>query len=328
MSFKRFAVLFICASVFTWFVVQADAPVFHLVRQGGTEQINEINHHFFMKWSHGAYFAMDQIAAGPIVFFTVDRDGEWTSTAQFQNPEGIRWYVFEYDRQTDGTIVFSGQTEIGEREEFPFLAWTSADGKIQRMVHTDHYFPYELAVAPDDTIWTLGYEMINLDYKDPAVNQEAHVLRHFDHAGKLIGSAFPQSQFSWHQRYRLVDGLLAATRDRLGWYSPREGSGVYTEISLSTMAMTEYPGASRRSSEWANTESLAMTEDGFAAVGIVDGTPRVRTTYVFDRSSSRWVPANIPPMGGFKFTPILIGSDQDNLVFKHGQESGFFSVSQ
>lgn len=328
MSCKRFALLFICFSVFAWFLAQAGAPGLDLVRQGGTNQINEINEHLFMRWSHGAYLAMDGLAGGPYVFYTVGRDGEWTHTAQFRNPEGTRFYVFAYDRQSDGTIVFSGQTEA--EVVSPFLAWTSADGKIQRMLGTGHYFAYELAVAPDDTIWTLGHEMVNMDDNDPAVNQEAHVLRHFDRAGKLIESAFPQSRFSSIQRYRIDTSLLVAAQDRVGWYGPRYGNGAfYTEILVGTMTIREYPAASRTQSKWKQVEGLAMTNNGFTSVCIDDDmTQGVRTNYVLDRSSSTWVPVYVPPMGGFKFTPFLIGSDQDNLVFRYGRESGFFSISQ
>lgn len=222
---------------------------------------------------------------------------------------------------------FSLATETAPRVLSPFLAWTSADGKIQRLLHSDHYFPYQVAVAPDDTVWTLGYEMVNLDHNDPAVNKEAHALRHFDSAGNLIGSAFPQSQFNRYQRFCVNHGLLIATRDRLGWYGSREAKATYTEISLDTMSMKEYPGVSS-DSKYPPTVGLAVTNNGVAAVSIQDKSPGARTNYVLDRASSRWGPVSVPPMGGFKFTPILIGSDEDNLVFQYGHEAGFFSVLQ
>ncbi len=328
MSFKRFVLLFSCVSVFTWIVAKADAPGFRLVRQGGTDEVNPIDEqlHRSMKWSHGAYLVMDEIGGEPPVFYSLDRDGTWTGTAPFRNPEPIRFYSFNYDRETNGTIVFSGQTETAPRVESPFLAWTSADGQIQRMVRTDHYFPYEIAVAPDGTVWTLGYEMVNLDDKSPAVNQEAHVLRHFDSAGNLIGSAFPQSQFNRYGRIRLTDGLLVATQDRLGWYGPRSGKAAFTEISLETMTMKEYPGAPSNLSKGDFAVGLAMTNSGVTSVSVQDGSPGARTNYILDRASSSWMPVSVPPMGGFDFTPILIGSDGDNLVFKYGRSAAFFSV--
>ena len=330
MTIKRFVLLFSCVSIFSWIVAKADAPGIHLVRQGGTNQINPIDEQLSrgMKWSHGAYLFLDEIGGKPPAFYSLDRDGTWTNTAQFQDSEAAQFYSFDYDRETSGTIVFSGETETRPRVVSPFLAWTSADGQVQRMVRTGDYFPYEVAAAPDDTIWTLGLEMVNLDDNDPAVNQEAHILRHFDGKGNLIASAFPQSRFNRSQRFRLTHGLLVATRDRLGWYGPRSGKAAYSEIFLNTMTMKDYPGASGNSSKSELAVGLAMTNSGASSVSVQDQSPGRRTTYVLDRTSSTWVAVTVPAMGGFKFTPNLIGSDGDNLVFKYGREAGFFSVSR
>ncbi len=327
MNFKPFVLMFSCASALTWIVAKADGPGIHLVRQSSTDRIDEINGHWVYRWRCGAYLLIDGMGGMPPVFYTLNREGRWTDTAQFRNPESTNFYTFDYDREADGTIVFSGQTETEPRVVAPFLAWTSADGKIQHLVRTGHYFPYKLAVAPDGTIWTLGYEMVNLDHEDPAVNKEAHVVRHFDRAGNLIGSAFPQSQFTRDDYFRIGHSLLVATQNRLGWYGPRSWNPpMYTEILLDTMTMKTYPGAPTNSrSDLA--EELAMTSSGAAAVS-VDHPPGDRTTYILDRSSSRWMPVSVPPMGGYKFTPMLIGSDGDNLVFMYASESGFFSVAQ
>jgi hypothetical protein len=328
MTLKRFVLLSSCVTVLTWIVAKADVPGIHLVRQGGTDHINSIDEQLRrqMTWSHGAYVFMDEVAGQPPVFYTLDRNGTWTDTAHFVNPEPTQFSAFSYDREADGTIVFSGQTSTAPRAESPFLAWTSADGHTQRMIRTGPYFPYRVSVAPDGTIWTLGYEMVNLEPKNPAVNKEAHVLRHFDRAGNMIGSAFPQSQFDDNQRRRLSDGLLVAAPDRLGWYGPREGNATYTEISLATMTMKDYSGTSGSPSRFAH--GLAITDSGVASVCVDRASAEVRTNYILDRATSRWLPVSVPLMGGFKFTPILIGSDGDSLVFKYGRESGFFSVLQ
>lgn len=328
--------LFACVSISTWVIARADAQSVQLTRQGGTDQINPLDEQLsrFMKWSHGGFFIADGLSGEPPIFYSLDRDGRWTDMARFRDEAGPTWFdVFDEDRETNGTIVFSGQT--GSAEVSPFVAWTSADGKIQRTIRTGHYFPYKIAIAPDDTIWTLGLEHVNFDYEDPAVNKEAHVLRHFDNAGRTIGSAFPQSQFNRYQRFRLTTGLLVAGRDKLGWFGPRDRSpgysATYTEISLDTMTMKDYPDPWDHPSGWEYVLGLAITNSGVVAMCVdeIGGDPyEVRTNYVLDRASSKWLPVSVPPMGGFKFTPVLIGSDGDNLVFKYGTEAGFFSVSQ
>ncbi len=327
---KRLVLLSFCIAALTWIAVRADVAGIRLLRLGGTEDINAIDEqlHRGMKWSHGGYFVMDCVAGQPPVFYSLDRSGIWTDTAHFQNSEPTQFGVFSSDRESDGTIVFSGETWTAPRVASPFLAWTSADGQTQRMIRTEPYFPYEVAVAPDGTIWTLGFEMVNLNLKDPAVNKEAHVLRHFDRGGNLIGSAFPQSQFNHYQQFRLDQGLLVANRDRLGWYGPREGEATYTEISLDTMTMKQYSGSAGDASKFYLAEGLALTDSGTASICIDYHSPSARTNYVLDRTSSKWLPVSVPLMGGFKFTPALIGSDGDSLVFKYGRESEFFSVMQ
>jgi hypothetical protein len=327
---KRLVLLSLCIAALTWIAAKADVAGIRLLRLGGTEDINPIDEQLSrgMKWSHGAYFVMDCVAGQPPVFYSLDRSGTWTDTAHFQNSEPTQFGVFSSDRESDGTIVFSGETWTAPRVASPFLAWTSADGQTQRMIRTEPYFPYEVAVAPDGSIWTLGFEMVNLDPKDPAVNKEAHALRHFDRGGNLIGSAFPQSQFDRYQRTRLDQGLLAVGRDRLGWYGPREGEATYTEISLDTMTMKQYSGSAGDASKFYFAEGLALTDSGIASISIDYHSPDARTNYVLDRTSSKWLPVSVPLMGGFKFTPALIGSDGDSLVFKYGRESGFFTVMQ
>ena len=330
MTLGRLTLAFSCFSVFAWIIAKADQPAIHLVRQRGVNLINPLDENFgrLMKWSHGAYLFADALNGQRPVFYSLDAEGTLTSTAKFDNPDPTRFDTFCWDRQSDGTIVFSGQTETAPRVVSPFLAWTSADGKLQRLQRTDHYFPYEVAVAPDDTVWTLGYEMVNLDVTDPAVNQEAHVLRHFDKSGNLIGSAFPQRQFNRYQRSALAHGLLVATPHLLGWYGQQSGKAAYTEIPLHTMTMNEYPSVPSKAGKRALAEGVAITDAGAVSVSLEDWSPTARTTYVLDRATSTWVPVSVPPLGGFNFTPNLIGSDGDNLVFKFGREVAFFSVAQ
>jgi hypothetical protein len=104
--FLCFACLFVCC-------LAADPPAFRVVREGGVDQMNPIDAQLRrgMDWRHGAFTVVDGIGGGSPVFYSLDREGKLTDTAAFRNPEPTRMYHFSYDRQTDGTIVFSGQTE-------------------------------------------------------------------------------------------------------------------------------------------------------------------------------------------------------------------------
>jgi hypothetical protein len=332
MTLKRFILSISCLSIVSLIAAKADVEGFRLVQQGGTSKVNPLHNQIrrVMKWSNGGYLVADPMGGTPI-FYSLDREGTWKSTAEFKNPEPTRLYVSSWDRFGDGTIVFSGQSETAPRVESPFLAWTSPDGKVQKLVHTDNYFARHLTVAPDDTIWTLGYEMVNLDPKDPATNQEAHVLRHFDRKGNLLGSAFPQSRFNRYQRSALELGQLVAAADRVGWYGPmnmvsNKGAyipGSYYETASDLKSIKEFAGVAP-----GRAASLALTGDGNVALSVEDGSKEVRATYVLDRDAGKWVSVSVPRLGGFKFAPNLIGSDGQNLVFEYGGEVALFRVAQ
>ena len=63
----------------------------------------------------------------------------------------------------------------------------------------------------------------------PGVNPNADAVRHFDRSGKLLGSAVPLNTVIPHSRRSY--GYLAATQDRIGWYSPIDGLATYVELS-------------------------------------------------------------------------------------------------
>jgi len=307
---------------------RADEAGIHLVRQGGTDRINSLDDQLslVMKWSHGGYLVVDQVAGSPPVFYSLDRDGIWTATAQFRNPDPTRFSMSAWDRQSDGTIVFSGQTETSPRVVSPFIAFTSPDGATQRMIRTDRYFPYEVAIAPDDSFWTLGFQMADFNDPNEPAASGAHVLRHFDRTGTLIGSAFPQSDFTFKERCALGHVLLAAAQDRVGWYGPQFGKAAYSEVALETMAISKFAGAPVDGAKGLMAVGLALTSGATASVSIQDGSPDARATYVLDRATAKWNHLSVPRLGGFKFTPNLIGSDANNLVFKYGSEAAFFKL--
>jgi hypothetical protein len=326
MSLRRWSLTFVAAFAFVWISNGADAPGIQLVRESGSDTLHGIANttHGAIKWSHGAFLYME--SGYPPAFYTLDREGNWIYSAAFRAPNGALAWSNDYDRETDGSIVLAGQYS-SDQGAVPFLAWISVDGKTQRLVPTTPYFPYMLSVAPDGTVWTIGHEMINGDPKAPGLEPDAGVLRHFDGTGKLLGSALPQSRFKTpHEKFRLHSGFLVAKGDRLGWYGPREGNGQYVEISTATMAVQSYPGLQPAPSRYDRACGLAVSDSGVVTVQIEDRSPLARATYSFDRATSKWVPLQVPAIGGYNFTPILAGTDGESLVFRYAYSVAFFAV--
>jgi hypothetical protein len=332
MTVHRLLLVFSGVFALTFVTVAADSPSPKLVLEAGTDKLDAVANsgHGRMKWSHGAFLHMDTIGALPPIFSTLDREGRFISSTKVSLTDAAEFWVFDFDRKADNSIVFSGMTHSSYEEDFPFIAWVSPNGHTERVTRTTPYYPYKLTIAPDGTVWTMGLEMINRDPKDPGLDPEAGVLRQFDRGGKLMASVWPQSSFSTgRERARLSDGRLVATGDRLGWYSSIGGSSKYVEVSTNTMERHAYPGLPRDPllERWdGSVDGLALTDGGDAVVSIEYHRSPCRTAYKLDRAKSQWQALPVPTLGGYQFAPSLMGSDGGNLVFQYAYSAAFFSL--
>ncbi len=305
-----------------------DAPqVATLILHGGTDRLYPVvaQGSGTVKWSHGAFI----FNSGPY-FFTMNTEGDLIAKARLDMPDDAHYFIEDYDRRGDGTIVVAAVPDFDDVS--PFLAWIAPDGKTERLKRTAPYHPRELTFAQDGTVWTLGYEMIDRQLKDPRLDPKAGVLRQFDRGGKTIAVALPQEDFLKTKEIgRLEFGRLVAVRGRLGWYSSVGGDSRYVEIPTDKIEMHVFPGVPRELSgnkRWdGDLEGLAVTDSGNVAVSI--GAVRSRRTFVFDRTSKKWMKLAVPAMGNvIGYDPWLVGSDGDRLVFSEGVQAGFFDLNQ
>lgn len=127
-------------------------------------------------------------------FYTLSRSGDLLAASKLVEPEDAAYHISDFDRFSDGSIVAAALpspfTEVS-----PFLAFLSPDGKTKSIVRTGAYFPYHVVIARDGTVWTLGYEMLHANAKDPAVDPNAGILRQFSQTGAAMASALPQKNF-------------------------------------------------------------------------------------------------------------------------------------
>jgi hypothetical protein len=207
MNWKLISITFLGLSGVIW--PAAEAPSIQLKPQSSISALDAIADptHGVLKWSNGAFLYMDAANGVPPAFHTLNRDGSLSSSTSLQIPGASQFWYGGYDRGADGSIFFAGGTYSAYGEAAPFIAWISPDGRTQRITRTGVYYAHMISVAPDGTIWTMGCEMINHKTDDPGLDPNAGVLRHFDTAGKLIGSFFPQSGYV-RQDIRLVSGYL------------------------------------------------------------------------------------------------------------------------
>ncbi|MGI9074292.1 MAG: hypothetical protein ACR2JB_23935 [Bryobacteraceae bacterium] len=331
MSFRRLPVRFaglLALTSLTAAVAEAFGP--QLIAQTKIIALDSIvdRSHGAVKWSHGAFLYADLGAGGvPPTFYTLDRDGRLLSSATASIPGSADVSLGDFDRRDDSSIVFIGEAHSVYGQPVPFIALISADGRTERVIRTAPYNANMLGLAPDGTFWTLGYEMVGRNVSAPELNPDAGVLRHFDRAGRLLGSSGPQSQFvKLYTARRLGAGYIAATRSRIGWYAPFWGKGgQYVEIDSNSMTRHSYPGLPDLSTG-SLVLSFNLTEAGNAFLSVYDDASERSTTFMFDRAALKWLPIKGP---GTIISPgsQLIGVDGEDIVsFESRNSVSFFRL--
>ncbi len=304
---------------------------FHVIRESGTDSLDRIadTTHGALKWSHGAFLFMDFSSSNVApAFYTLDRDGRVISSVSLSIPGAQDFWASDFDRAKDGTIVFVGGSYSAGGQAAPFIAWISPGGRTSRVVGTYPYHPYMVTFAPDGTVWTVGCEMIGHKSDAPELDPNAGVMRHFNTTGKLTGSVIPQSGYVMeHKTNRLFSGFLIATANCVGWYSAREETDSrYVEVSTQSLKPSFYSGVSNLPDR-ALAIGFALTDSSVPYVCLQDLHSPVRTTYALVRDKSSWVPLSLQEVRGFPYTPWLVGSDGEQLVFHYAHSAAFVSVS-
>jgi hypothetical protein len=252
--------------------------------------------------------------------YVFDRSGKVKFSTLIQLPEIDRMRVDDFAAAPDSSVWMGGNVTSKTGQDRFFLAHVASDGINVDVIQTTPYWPVQLSVAPDGTVWTAGYALTRDaagHTRDAAghteVDQSQNVLRHFDASGKLLASAIPLSTVDY-LRVRL--GFLAANQDRLGWYSPTNGpGGAYVEFSPAMKVLHSYSVVSL-DTRGTMVEAFALTPTGRAFVKVVhsteDGRPAV--LYELDRTVNDWVPVDIARDAN-SVIPMLEGNDGESLVF-------------
>ena len=272
------------------------------------------------RWSHGAFVLVDMVAPLTKTFTVVNRDGSISSTWNFSIPETSHLWVHGYDRDPAGDLVAAGRAYSSDGKLAPFIAIKAAKSEEVQLVRTYPYWPALLAVAPDGTIWTAGYEMTyERTYTGDGVNRNADAIRHFDRTGKLLGSGVPG--LTVHPRWRTGDGYLVATSERVGWYAPIKGAGTYVELPATHPSDYKvYPGFGDEKGE---ADGFALTDSGKAFV--THHAHDKQTTYLLDRASGQWSEVSFP---GGDPRMRLEGSEKETLVFEDPKGLVFYDTPQ
>ena len=203
-------------------------------------------------------------------------------------------------------IALVGSAYTNDSPFTSFLARISPDRRKQTITRTSPYHPTELTFAPDGTVWTVG------NLKDEENTRDVvpkHLLRRFDPAGKLIGSAIIQVR-GFHP-----DGstFLRSSRDRVGSFTGEE----YIEFALDGSEISRYDGP--EGADWMDITGVVLSDENEVVAGrFGKGRAEILT---LDRESRSWAAVSLPKeyaptwawMLGFDGTTLVTYSDVGTL---------------
>ena len=249
----------------------------------------------FPHWDRGILTYIATNDSENTVIRSFDRSGAELSPKVFAVPGATTTHLEQVGRTGDGVVVACGTAYDREGRGGGFVAWIGKSAAESTIIRTFPYVPYLLAVAPDNTVWTQGLEMVKgVEHRAP-VNADHGLIRHFENSGKEIGSFIPRSSLPG-KFVGLFQGMLAVSEGRVGWYSQDNG---YIEVARDGN-VTRYPlapGLGHRAS------TLALTENGAVLVTgqISDGGANPATKrgdsvlYMLNRSDGQWKAVKPPP---------------------------------
>ncbi len=273
--------------------------------------------HHRTKWSNDWLILIDDDPGAPS-FWEFDRSGNPVFNSLILIPSANHTRFDDFAAGPDGTIWAAGHATSGEGQQSSFLARITDNGQSVQIIRTTPYRPCQLSVAPDGTVWTVGFEVkLNADGLRK-VDPSRDALRHFDASGRPIASALPVSSIS---PLRAHTGYLVANQDRIGWYAPPafNGAAVYVEFSpVSMQILGSYPPVPAEPGSRYLVESFTLTPSGQAfavltyPVGGQQGYPNV--LYKLDRNSKTWVAVAVP-RDKDGYIPMMQGNDGESLIF-------------
>lgn len=123
----------------------------------------------------------------------------------------------------DGWLAVAGSASMGDGRATSFAALISRDGRLQKVMELSPFAPRAMTMASDGTLWMAGVEVV----AGQETNPDHRVLRRFDKAGRMVGSAIPRSSLPIRVGYThpAEYSYLVSSKDRVGWYS--EAAGAY-----------------------------------------------------------------------------------------------------
>jgi hypothetical protein len=189
--------------------------------------------YYVPRWSGSRLVGCDQCQSAAPILWAVDRQGRREEIV-LTVPGSSFVSAWSVASGSDGSVAVAGDAVSGDSRMAEFIAWISPDRKRQVLTRVWPFHPYEVAVAPDGTIWAVGPVL----HEHSSVYLHANVLRHYEPNGRLLETASVRGTQKHNGIARVSDGsALMVSNDRVGWLTT---ACEYIEFSFTAVELGRY----------------------------------------------------------------------------------------
>jgi hypothetical protein len=246
------------------------------------------------------------------VIHAFDDTGREAQPLVFSIPGAKSVLIDAVARGSDGRWALAGRAYDPKGKGGGFISWVSPDEQKVTTVRTYPYDVGDVAIAPDGTTWTYGYEVV---YGQEYDRTPDGVIRRFDKSGKQVGSYIPRGGIRGEvDSVGMMYGKLSCTGNRIGWYANQ--AHVYFELTYDGDKVSRpvsYPGIVPHNSYDGYLTGLALMDNGDVYITASTGrlTKPSESLCRLDRAHRSWVPVTLPDNTDGAF---LLGGDGKRLA--------------
>jgi hypothetical protein len=144
-------------------------------------------------------------------------DGKLAYKKTIEVPGGSQSVVYDVDFDADGNAAVTASALGGPSQFLHIIMLLDRNGNQTGLIDTGRYFSAKIAIAPDRSIWALGWQQDADRTRYPDRN-DYMIVRHFSAEGKEVGAYLPRSSFpaGLEPGYQGEPTRITVTEDRLG----------------------------------------------------------------------------------------------------------------
>ena len=229
-------------------------------------------------------------------------------------PGGSEPVVRDVDFDSSGSAAVGVSARTGASGIISGILLLDRGGRQTRFIDTGRYLPDHLGIAPDGSIWTLGWQRDAVSTVEGLVRPDREdymIVRHFSADGKQLNAYLPRSSFP------------------RGLEPGGAGLGVLIGVSQDRVGIVASSGKTSANAEWVELDwngnvlersriddvlravSLALTADDHV---YLQG-PKWGQVYTLDHASHTWKSLQ-------QGVGMLMGADGNNLVYRGENNTG------